>query len=579
MYFLSDRNFRSLVGSPWGARQPEPYFDHKWKVYHIALDSAARSPFRAMDELYEAPEDDNPDSVSVVIHKVGLQQRIAEVPLAAGNYSNLKINKKGLFMVSRSTGLNASSDLIGVAFEEGKAESKEIVAGIRNFNISGNGERLVISKSNALYVVDAKISKADLSDSKVDLSDWKFPIDVREDWQQLYTDAWRMERDYFYDANMHGVDWDAMHERYLPLLERVTTRDELSDVIGRYVGELSALHTSVRGGDMRDGPEDIGIGELGAHLVRDEAAGGYRIDQIYQADPDYPNELSPLADPYLNISEGDVITHVDGESTLDVAHISSLLRNKAGEQVRLGLNSEGSNRDVIVTPISNTYNLRYRDWEYSRRKMVDRASDNEIGYVHLRAMGSNDISQWYREFYPVFDRPGLIIDVSHNRGGNIEAFILEKLLREAWMWWAPRSGEPYSNMHYAFNGHIVVLCNERTASDGELFAEGFRRLDLGTIIGTRTWGGEIWLGSANRLSDGGLARAPMTGVYDPKGEEWLIEGHGVDPDIVVENLPHETFNGADAQLDAAIEFLKKKMKEDPRGVPRPPAYPDKSFRN
>ncbi len=160
----------------------------------------------------------------------------------------------------------------------------------------------------------------------------------------------------------------------------------------------------------------------------------------------------------------------------------------------------------------------------------------------------------------------------------IESFILEKLMRKAWFYWKGRVGEPYWNMQYAFRGHMVVLCDRRTASDGEAFAEGFKRLGMGKVIGTRTWGGEIWLGSANRLTDGGLARAPMTGVYGPEGE-WLIEGHGVEPDIEVDNLPHATFKGEDAQLDAAIKHLQELMKKDPRKVPPLPAYPDKSFNN
>ncbi|MEZ5000884.1 MAG: S41 family peptidase [Bacteroidales bacterium] len=198
--------------------------------------------------------------------------------------------------------------------------------------------------------------------------------------------------------------------------------------------------------------------------------------------------------------------------------------------------------------------------------------------MHLQAMSTGDINQWYREFYPVFNRPGLIIDVRNNRGGNIDSFILEKLLRRAWMYYKSRSGETTWNMQYAFRGHIVILVNESTASDGEAFAEGFKRLELGTSIGTRTWGGEIWLSGVNTLSDGGVARAPMTGTFGDDGV-WLIEGHGFDPDIVVDNLPHATFMGSDAQLDAAIEYLEKAIAEDPREVPPVPQYPDKSFNN
>ena len=209
--------------------------------------------------------------------------------------------------------------------------------------------------------------------------------------------------------------------------------------------------------------------------------------------------------------------------------------------------------------------------------MTETLGKGDIGYVHLRAMGGSNLSEWYRNFYPVFDRKGLIVDVRKNRGGNIDSFILEKLLRRAWMYWKGRTGEPYWNMQYAFRGHMVVLVDHDTASDGEAFAEGFRRLGMGPVIGTRTWGGEIWLSSNNLLSDRGIARAPQFGVYGPE-REWLIEGWGVEPDIVVENLPHETFNGRDRQLEKAIEVLLEEIAEDPRDVPVPPPYPDKSHR-
>jgi tricorn protease len=339
---------------------------------------------------------------------------------------------------------------------------------------------------------------------------------------------------------------------------------------------LSALHTSVRGGDLRTGHDNVRVAGLGALLRRDPAAGGYRIEYIYQSDPDYPAEMSPLADPMLGVREGDVITAVNGVAALTAPDIGALLRNQEGRQVLLTLRSGNASRDVVVVPTAGDFGLRYSDWEYTRRLAVDEKSDGKVGYVHLRAMGGNDITTWYRDFYPVFDRQGLIIDVRQNNGGNIDAFMLEKLLRKAWMYWKGRTGQETWNMHYAFRGHMVVLVDQRTASDGEAFAEGFRRLGLGVVIGMRTWGGEIWLGSQNRLTDGGLARAPMTGVYGPDGK-WLIEQIGVIPDIEVDNLPHATFNGEDAQLETAITYLLQKIAEDPRAVPPAPPYPNRRF--
>lgn len=584
IYFLSDRHFETLVGSPWGARQPEPYFDRPMKIFQVALQRGSRSPFRPEDELFAEAKDNNDngkkeDTPTVEIDLTGIQRRIQEVPAPPGNYRGLQVNDKALYFTSRETGINGNTHLMVLKITNDDPKPVEMIKDIRQFQLSADGKKMMVMKGRDLYVVDAGTGAVNnLSDSKVDLSNWAFSMDVREDWRQLFTDAWRMERDYFYDPGMHGLDWNAMYRKYLPLVDRVTTRSELSDLIGRFVGELSALHTSVRGGDVREGPDDIAVASLGARLSRDAAAGGYRIEYIYQADPDYPEDRSPLDHPELDIAVGDIIEHVNGVATLSVPDIGALLRNQAGQQLRLGIRSSraGAPGDVIVVPTRSAAGLRYSDWEYGRRLRVEEQSDDRIGYVHLRAMGSNDLEQWYREFYPVFNRQGLIIDVRHNRGGNIESFILEKLMRQAWMYWKNRDRDPYWNMQYAFRGHIVVLVDEYTASDGEAFADGFRRLGLGKIIGTRTWGGEIWLSSSNRLTDNGLARAPMMGVYGPEGE-WLIEQIGVEPDIVVDNPPHATFKGEDAQLDAAVKYLLEEIRKDPRPVPEPPPFPDKSF--
>lgn len=583
IYFLSDRSFTTLVGSPWGPRQPEPYFDASEKLYHVSLQKGIRSPFRQNDELVpndkkEDKNDENKD-ISVVIDKNSIIERITEVPIKAGNYSGLAVTKKAIYLMTSETGVNAKTHLGVLKIDNEDVKLETMVDGVRSFNLTGDGENILIRKQNNFYMIEAGTGKVnDLSDKKIDLSGWRFAITPQEDWKQLFTDAWRMERDYFYDKNMHGVNWQAMHDKYFPLVKRITTRTELSDLIGRFVGELAALHTSVRGGDTRDDKKNIAVANLGARLSRDEDKGGFRIDYIYKADPDYPDVKSPLDDPYLDIKTGDIITKVNGKSALSVLDIGELIRNQVGKQVRLEVLRGSLKRYVIVVPRGSMYGLRYKDWEYSRRLRVEKETNNKVGYVHLQAMGSNDINQWYREFYPVFDRPGLIVDVRHNRGGNIESFILEKLMRKAWMYWKGRSGKPAWNMQYAFRGHIVILVDANTASDGEAFADGFKKLNLGTAIGVRTWGGEIWLSGANRLSDGGIARAPMNGVYG-NNSTWLIEGHGFEPDIVVDNLPHATFNGEDAQLNAAIDLLQKLIKEDPRAVPPAPDFPDKSFNN
>ncbi len=465
-------------------------------------------------------------------------------------------------------------------------ELETVLADVKAFEISLDRRKMLISKGDNFYIVDAAVKATALVDPKVlskaaiDLSHWQISTIPRDEYRGIFLDAWRLERDYFYDRNMHGVDWLTMRDRYLPLVDRVANRDELNDLIAQMVGELSALHTFVSGGDARRPVDAIGTASLGAVLRRDQKAGGLVVDHVYQHDPDLPNQAPPLARPESHVAEGEVIVSIDGLNTLDIADERELLRGKAGQQVLLQVRSRtGSIRDVLARPIAAVADasLRYAEWEYTRRLKVEAASRGQIGYVHLRAMGANDIERWARDYYPVFNLPGLIIDVRHNSGGNIDSWLLSDLLRKAWFYWQPRLGNPTWNMQYAFRGHIVVLCNESTASDGEAFTEGVKRFQLGKVLGTRTWGGEIWLSSNNTQADRGLASAGETGVYDATGK-WLIEGHGVDPDIVVDNLPHATFGGADAQLQAAIDLLEKQIRDDPRPVPGHPPYPDKSFR-
>lgn len=576
LYFLSDRTFHTQVDSPWGPRQPEPFFDRQTKIYQLGLVEGLRSPFQPNDEL--SRDDSKPTSGKPVVSITfeGIQKRLYEVPVPAGNYSNLSITGKRLLWVSSDVGRGSTLSALDITNTDPAV--KTLLSNIQGYQISQEGKHLLVRQGNSFHVVDPFAPT--LNNTAIDLSQWTFSIQPREEWRQMLVEAWRLERDFFYDPKLHGVDWKAILQRHLPLVERVRDRSELSDLIASMVGELSALHTFVVGGDNRGGADNITPASLGAALSKDAMSGRWRVDRIYSGDPDYPNSLSPLAKPGLNIAEGDLILSINGVSTAEVGHIGSLLRNQAGKQVliRVQEKATGKVRDCIVTPISpqEARNLRYTDWELTCRQRVESEGKGEIGYVHLRAMGSEDIEQWAKDFYPIFDRQGLIIDVRNNGGGNIDSWILEKLLRRAWFYWRHRNEKPTWNMQWAFRGHIVVLCNEHTGSDGEAFTEGIRRLGLGKIIGTRTWGGEVWLNFDTWLQDNGIASAAEIGVFGPEGK-WLIEGHGVDPDMVVDNLPHATFQGEDAQLMAGIAYLQKQIREHPVPLPTPPAYPNKAF--
>ncbi len=647
LWFLSDRTIQSVVGSPWGPMAPEPFFDKKTKVYAVSLAAGERWPFQPEDELSrlraerkkeeekkkqedkqeekkaeeaakdraapppvvdepatdpavqnkaEAKPDTKPDAKAVTPIKVdveGLAQRLFEVPMEAGNYFALSVNEKVLFFQSQEAGAD-SSNLRAMEIKNEKPEVKDVVSGIRSYELSRDGKKLLIHRGDTLSVIDASAGPAKLDDAAINLGGWALSVTPAQEWRQMYVDAWRLMRDYFYARNMHGVDWIAMRDRFMPLVSRVRSRAELNDVLAQMVGELAALHHFVRGGDMREPSDRIGLGSLGAELVRDEAAGGYRVERTFEFDADEPWTAPPLSRPGVEVKTGDVITAINGVALLSVADPAVLLRRQAGQQVLVTVkgaadiqegaegkpdaDGKAATRDVIVTPISmgEAANLRYNDWEVSRRRIVEAASDRSIGYIHLRAMGSSDIAEFAKGFYPAFNRHGLIIDVRRNGGGNIDSWILSRLMRRAWMFWNQREGRaPSWNMQYAFRGHLVVICDAATASDGEAFAEGFRRLGLGKIVGQRTWGGEIWLTSSNVLVDRGIASAAEFGVFGPEGT-WLIEGHGVEPDIVVDNLPHATFNGGDAQLEAAIQHLKQRIKEAPIDPAPVPPFPDKA---
>lgn len=596
LYFLSDRNLHSIVKSPWGNYQPEPFLDKQTKVYQLALKDGLRSPFTPDDELHEIQESakkddkklgkndkkDQPDEPkkkvpAIAIELDGLQARLREVPVPAGNYKNLTVNDKAIFWTASAAG-ETTVNVMALTIGNDNLDPKTVATGIRSYEMSGNGKKLLVRKAKSLYVVDATAAPADLAKHGVDLAGWSLSVIPREEWKQMFAEAWRLERDYFYDRGMHGVDWPAVRKKYEPLVERVSTRAELSDLIAQMVSELSALHIFVRGGDMRKGDDTVAPSLLGARLVRAADANGYRVDYVYKTDPDEPNLASPLARPEVRVKEGDVIESVDGVPTLSVPDIGQLLRHKADRQVLLKVKSAAkpASREVIVRPMSVTAaaNLRYLDWEYTRRLQVEQSGSGQIGYVHLRAMGGSNFTEFAKGFYPVFTRQGLIVDVRANRGGNIDSWIISRLMRKAWFYWSQRVGQKAEwNMQYAFRGHIAVLCDEFTASDGEAFCEGIKRLKLGEVIGTRTWGGEIWLSASNFLVDRGIATAAEYGVYGPEGV-WLIEGHGVDPNIVVDNLPHATFLGKDAQLEAAIGYLRRRIDEHPVVTPPPPRGPN-----
>lgn len=452
-----------------------------------------------------------------------------------------------------------------------------------------------------------------LDDNVVDKDGLHLSIWPTLEYRQLYDDAWRMLRDYFYDPEMTGIDWPAIHERYLPLVERCSKREELDDVLIQMSSELSALHVFVYGGEYNSpthGDKKVEyaneVGSLGAILKRTPAWKGYTVMSIPETDPDFTKIdqssmiYSPLSNQSLRLSGqrglqvGDVIVGVNGESVMTVPDIHMLLRGTAGRSVRLEVlrltsgktpnetdEEDAPVESLITVPLSPSANsdLLYRAWEWKTEQLAEKLASKagiSVGYVHLQDMsGASAEDAFARGFFPNYHKQGFILDVRHNRGGNIDSWVLDVLQRKAWMYWQSRdfnieTGGIGWDEHYAFQGHIVVLLDEKTSSDGEGVSRGISELGLGRLIGTRTWGGGIWLSSDNHLVDGGIATAPEIGDYnDNFGWGMGIEQMGVQPDVVVDNDPHETYRGKDRQLERAIKVLKKWIEDEPVVFPQP----------
>jgi tricorn protease len=618
LYFLSARHFNLGNASPWGDRNMGPVFDKRVGVFALALQPGVRFPFKPEDEL-TAPEEkspeaaakaavkspgaDEPDSAksaavaaasaaaaaSKIGHEkpapatpaivyAGLRERLYEVPVAPGNYRGLAVDDKRLYLLDSDED-RSKGTLKTVAITRSAPQPETFAANVREFGLSADRKHIFFrtyakgTPGDMLIVDAAAKAPADLAKAKVKIDDWAVTSNPRMEWTQMFNDAWRMHRDFLYDANMRGIDWNAARTRYAPLVERVTDRAELDDVLGMMIGEVGALHSQIRPGDVRRAASEGMPASLGAVLSR--VPEGYRVDHVYRSEPELPSEAGPLAAPDVNVKEGDIITAVNGKSLTEARDIADLLLDTAGKQVLLHVKTPGGKqRAVIVTPatMATHASLRYADWEQGRAQQVDTASKGRIGYLHLRAMVARDINAFARDFYANINKDGLIIDVRRNNGGNIDSWIIEKLLRRSWAFWSSNGKQPYSNMQNTFRGHLVVLTDELTYSDGETFAAGVKALKLGPLVGKRTAGAGVWLSDGNGLADNGMARVAENGQFSADGE-WLIEGVGVTPDVEVENLPYESFNGRDRQLETAIELLEKKLKEQPVKQWKPAAIP------
>ena len=607
LYFISDRNFKASPRSPWGDRNMGPAFEDRSLIYALQLDPEARFPFTPDDELSlakaaskkeekkdekkegdtkkskdkkgkkNAKSEEKPkvDAGEKDLNLSGIQDRLWQVPVPAGNYASLIATAKHLYVLERT---EPKQTLKRIALTNEKPKLDTFTSDVTQMDLSADGKTLFVQKGSrtgvSFYLVDAgKGFPSDTTGSKVGLSDWKLKIDPKDEWKQMAHDAWRLHRDFAFDRNLRSVDWGTVGERYLPMAERIGHRLELNDLLSLMSSELGILHSQVRTGDVPRDSETGSPSYLGAEFLT--VPEGLKITNILKGENDRLETLGPLSKPGVDIVEGDIITAIDGKPVRSEKDIATELMGKQNKQVLVDYQRGGDAKKEIITPVSWwAYRmLYYTDWVETNRAKVAAEGKGEIGYLHLRAMGSNDIASFARDFYEHFDKDGLIIDVRGNRGGNIDSWIIATLLRQSWAFWKGLEGGPYyTNMQQAFRGHLVVLIDEGTYSDGETFAAGVKALNLAPLIGTRTAGAGIWLSDRNRLVDGGQARVAEYAQYGMDGR-WLLEGLGVEPDIKVDTDPHATYLGKDAQLETALKYLQDKIASDPIPELKPKPIP------
>ena len=438
--------------------------------------------------------------------------------------------------------------------------------------VEPGSKKAVFFKNGALYVTDIPSGKADLSEP-VNLSNMKITVDYPQEWAQIFDEAWRAYRDGFYLENMHGVDWKAVKTKYSVLLPYAKTRLDLNYIIGEMIGELCSGHAYVNPGET-ERPERVKTGLLGAEISRDKS-GFFRLEKILPG-ASWSKELrSPLTEPGIEAKAGEFIVAIDGVPTNSVKDMYSLLVGKADVPTEILLNSKpqlAGARKIVISPLEEEYSLYHYNWVQDNIKKVDKASNGKIGYIYIPDMGPEGLNEFSRYFYPQLDKEGLIIDDRANGGGNVSPMILERLAREPYRLTMRRGSARVGTVPDAVQvGPKVCLINKYSASDGDLFPWGFHALGLGKLIGTRTWGGIIGISGSLPYMDGTDIRVPFFTSYDPKTGSWIVENHGVDPDILIDNDPIKEWNGEDQQLNRAIEEVMKELqnRKPLPGIPAP----------
>ena len=513
----------------------------------------------------EAKKEEPPKPVEIALD--GFEARAIILPLKPGNYTDLFAVKGKVVVRHLPRAGSADEKRPLVYYDLVEREEKTVLDDASSVSVSADGNKVLAAKDKTFAIVDLKPDQK--LEKAMRVAEMETVVDPRAEWRQMFADAYRFERDYFYDPNMHGVDWDAVRARYAKILEGAVTRWDVNAVLGEFIAELNASHTYNGGGDEQPSPKR-GTGMLGVDW--ELSGGAYRIKHIARGGPWDADVRAPLAEPGLNVKEGEYVLAVNGTPIDPAKDPWAAFQGLADATITLTVNTtpvlDGA-RQVLVKTIADETELRFREWIEARRKRVDEASGGRIGYLYVQSTGIDAQNELMRQFMAQWRKDGLVIDERFNSGGQIPDRFIELLNRPMLAYWAVRYGEDWQWPPVAHRGPKVMLINGWSGSGGDAFPFYFREAKLGPLVGQRTWGGLIGISGSPSLVDGGAVTVPTFRMYDVRGQ-WFAEGHGVEPDIKVEEDPAQLAKGTDAQLERAIAEALRLVKEKP---PAPPARP------
>ena len=536
-----------------------------------AKDAGTAEAAEAKDAAKGAPAKAKVKPVEIDLAE--FERRAVILPAAAGRYAELEaISGKLLYRRLPRTG-SADESATLLYWDLEKREEKTVLSGVDGVELAADRQKLLVRNGRDYAIIEPK--EGQKLDKKLATGGLESAVDPVAEWRQLFTDAWRLQRDYFYDPGLHGVDWAGLRERYGRLLEDAVTRWDVNYLIGELIGELNASHTYRSGGDLESAPSR-GVGYLGVDFAFEE--GAYRIQRILEPAAWDLDVRSPLRAPGVDVKVGDYVLAVNGVPVDTAEEPWAAFQSLANQPVFLKVNSKPSlegAREVLVQTLESEARLRHLDWIEAKRRRVDEASGGRIGYVYVPDTGQGGQTELVRRFRGQVTKDGLIIDERFNSGGQIPDRFVELLNRPLINYWGVRDGRDWPWPPVAHFGPKAMLINGWSGSGGDAFPYYFKHAKLGPLIGTRTWGGLIGMTGAPALIDGGSVTVPTFGIYSPQGE-WIIEGYGVDPDIEVVDDPARMAQGEDPQLDTAVRQVLKALETRPPPTPRKPRYPDRS---